>query len=74
MVKNPDEEPEDLLVYTIQHLREQPNSITPRSSFPFPITYLEEGSEDHRPHSARRQETVDMSQKNVDYFLLQKRQ
>ncbi|HRW75234.1 MAG: excinuclease ABC subunit C [Lewinellaceae bacterium] len=74
MVKNLDEEPEDLLVYTIQHLRERFNSITPEVIVPFPITYLEEEVKIIVPQRGDKKKLLDMSQKNVDYFLLQKRQ
>ncbi len=74
MVKNLDEEPEDLLVYTIQHLRDKFNSITPEVIVPFPITYLEEDVRFIVPQRGDKKKLLDMSLKNVDYFLLQKKQ
>ncbi len=74
MVKNLDEEPEDLLVYAIQHLRDKFNSITPDVIVPFPITYLEEDVRIIVPQRGDKKKLLDMSLKNVDYFLLQKKQ
>ncbi|MCF8236894.1 MAG: excinuclease ABC subunit UvrC [Saprospiraceae bacterium] len=74
MIKNLDEEPEDLLVYAIQHLRDKFNSITSEVIVPFPITYLEEEVSLIVPKRGDKKKLLDMSLKNVDYFLLQKKQ
>lgn len=74
MIKNLDEDPEDLLVYTIEYLREKFNSITTEVIVPFPITYLEENVKIIVPQRGDKKKLLEMSLKNVDYFLLQKRQ
>lgn len=74
MTKNLDEDPEDLLVYTIEYLREKFNSITTEVIVPFPITYLEENVKIIVPQRGDKKKLLEMSLKNVDYFLLQKRQ
>ena len=74
LTKNLDSEPEDLLVYTIQHLRDRFNSISRELIVPFPLTYLEEEVRVTVPQRGDKKKLLEMSQKNVDYFLLQKRQ
>ncbi len=74
MTKNLDEDPEDLLVYTIEYLRDKFNSITTEVIVPFPVSYLEEEVKILVPQRGDKKKLLDMSQKNVDYFLLQKRQ
>lgn len=74
LTKNLDEEQEDLLLIAMQHLREKYNSITKEIIAPFPVTYFETDVKITVPQRGDYKKLLEMSQKNVDYFLLQKRQ
>jgi len=77
LTKNLDEDRETLLLYAIQHLRERFNSITREIIVPF------DPSPDDAPVSAEwtftvpkigdKKKLLDLSEKNVQYHLLQKK-
>ncbi len=73
MVKNLDEEEKDLLAFTIPTLREKFQSIAPEILVPFQVEIAEEGVGVIVPKIGDKKKLLELSQKNVEYFLLQKR-
>ncbi|MFT5800406.1 MAG: excinuclease ABC subunit C [Nonlabens sp.] len=72
LVKNLDEDEEDLLAYTIPHLREKFNSIAPEIIVPYLIPIPEKDVSLTVPKIGDKRKLLDLSEKNVKYFLLQK--
>jgi excinuclease ABC subunit C len=86
LTKNLDEDKETLLVFAIQNLREKFNSITPEIIVPFPLTLpqaqlaeslqLSESSPPAVvtvPKIGDKKKLLELSEKNVQYHLLQKK-
>jgi excinuclease ABC subunit C len=73
LVKNLDEEERDLLEYTIPELRKKFQSIAPEVLVPFKVLLPEEEVNVVVPKIGDKKKLVDLSEKNVQYFLLQKR-
>jgi len=69
---NLDEDETELLSYTIGRLREKFNSITEEIILPFKVELVEEGITQTVPQRGEKKELLDLSMKNVKYFLLQK--
>jgi len=70
---NLDSDPEELLEYTIPQVREKYNSIAPEVVVPIPI-YLPDPSIDITiPQRGDKKKLLDLSAKNVKYFMLQKK-
>lgn len=73
MVKNLDEDERDLLEFTIPTLRKKFQSLAPEILVPFKIKVPEEEATIVVPKIGDKKKLVDLSEKNVQYFLLQKR-
>jgi excinuclease ABC subunit C len=69
---NLDEDEVELLSYTIDRLREKFNSITEEIIVPFKVELVEAGITQTIPQRGEKKELLDLSMKNVKYFLLQK--
>jgi excinuclease ABC subunit C len=72
LLKNLNLEEPELLAFTIDRLREKFNSITEEIVIPFPIEMIEQGITQTIPQRGEKKELLDLSLKNVKYFLLQK--
>jgi excinuclease ABC subunit C len=73
MVKNLDEDLHELLAYVIPELRERFHSIAPEIIVPFEVEWTEEGVSVTVPKIGDKKKLLDLSEKNVQFFLLQKR-
>ena len=73
MVKNLDEDEKDLLAFTIPTLRKKFQSLAPEILVPFKMEVPEEEAVIVVPKIGDKKKLVDLSEKNVQYFLLQKR-
>ncbi|MEZ4943511.1 MAG: excinuclease ABC subunit UvrC [Saprospiraceae bacterium] len=72
LTKNLDEDPETLLVFAIEKLREKFNSITPEIIVPMPLAVP--GVQTVTvPRIGDLKKLLDLSEKNVQYHLLQRR-
>lgn len=63
----------EVLSYAIQHLRETFNSLATEMVVPFPIEFPLEGIQLVLPKAGDRKKLLELSQKNVDYFLEESR-
>lgn len=72
MTKNLDENEEDLLAFAIMELREKFNSISPEILLPFKVVLPDSRIKITLPLIGDKKKLVDLSEKNVKYFLLQK--
>jgi excinuclease ABC subunit C len=72
MEKNLDEDQEDLLVHAILSLRETYNSIAPEIIVPFGI-HFQEGITITVPQRGEKWKLLELSQKNLDYYISQKK-
>ncbi len=70
--KNLNEDEGELLAFTIDRLREKFNSITEEIVIPFKVELVEQGIIQTVPRRGEKKELLDLSLKNVRYFLLQK--
>ncbi|MDQ3015547.1 MAG: excinuclease ABC subunit UvrC [Bacteroidota bacterium] len=70
--KNLNEDEAELLTFTIDRLREKFNSVTEEIIAPFKIQLIEQGLTLTVPQRGEKKELLDLSLKNVRYFLLQK--
>ena len=70
--KNLNEDEGELLAFTIDRLREKFNSITEEIIVPFKVELVEQGIMQTVPQRGEKKELLDLSLKNVRYFLLQK--
>ena len=73
MTKNLNEDESDLLIQAIPHLREKFNSIAPEMILPFKLTLPGEPVLQTIPKIGDKKKLLELSQKNVKYFVLQKR-
>ncbi len=73
MQKNLDEDEVDLLTYTIPYLREKFNSIAPELILPFEVALSGDEIIQTIPKIGDKKKLLELSEKNVKYFLLQKR-
>lgn len=74
LARQVDEEPADLLASAVQHLREKYDSLAPEIIAPFDLDYFDTEVRVTVPQRGDKKKLLEMSQNNVDYFLLQKRQ
>lgn len=74
VVKNLDDDEKDLLEYVIPLIREKFNSIAPEIVVPMEIDYSDEKVNITIPQRGDKRKLVELSQKNVTYFLRQKQQ
>ncbi|MCB0517731.1 MAG: excinuclease ABC subunit C [Lewinellaceae bacterium] len=73
LVKNLDEEETDLLSFTIPELRERFSSISSEIIVPFEVELAEEGVSLTVPKIGDKKKLLELSEKNVQFFLLQKK-
>lgn len=73
LTKNLDDDEEKLLVFAIDELRKKFNSITKEIILPFKVKLLEPDVEITIPKIGDKKKLLDLSEKNVKYFLLQQR-
>lgn len=74
LIKNLDEDNEDLLSYTIDVLREKFNSISPEIIVPFKLMTTDPNLVVTIPKLGDKKKLLEMAQKNVKYFILQQQQ
>lgn len=74
LTRQVDEEPADLLASAVQHLREKYDSLAPEIIAPFDLDYFDADIRVTVPQRGDKKKLLEMSQNNVDYFLLQKKQ
>lgn len=74
LTRHVEEEQEDVLRQTMRYLREKYNSTTREIIVPFPLEWPEPEVRITIPQRGDMKKLLDMALKNVDYFLLQKRQ
>ncbi len=72
LTKNLNDDDKDLLSYAIPILREKYNSLTEELVLPFKVKLLEEDLKITIPKIGDKKKLLDLSSKNVKYFLLQK--
>ncbi len=70
--KNLNEDEGELLTFTIDRLREKFNSVTEEIIVPFKVQLLDSSLTQTIPQRGEKKELLDLSLKNVKYFLLQK--
>lgn len=70
--KNLNEDAAQLLGFAIDRLREKFNSLTEEIVIPFKVELVEQGLTLTVPQRGEKKELLDLSLKNVRYFLLQK--
>ena len=73
LTKNLEEEREVMLLLAIQTLRERFNSITAEVIVPFPLVLPDENVTITIPKIGDKKKLLELSEKNVQYHLLQKR-
>ncbi|MEY3051559.1 MAG: hypothetical protein RLY31_1344 [Bacteroidota bacterium] len=73
LVKNLNEDEQDLLSFTIPTLREKFRSIAPEIIVPFPVAPVDEVLTVTIPKIGDKKKLLDLSEKNVQYFLLQQK-
>lgn len=74
LIKNLDEENEDLLSYAIDVCREKFNSISPEIIVPFQVVTSDPNLIVTVPKVGDKKKLLEMSEKNVRYFILQEQQ
>jgi excinuclease ABC subunit C len=73
LVKNLDDEGEDLLAYAIPELRERFNSIAPELILPFEVPLTDPDLVLTVPKIGDKKKLLDLSEKNAKYFMLQQK-
>lgn len=73
MVKNLDEDETELLAFVIPELRERFQSISPEIIVPFEVEMAEKDVAVTVPKIGDKKKLLDLSEKNVQFFLLQKK-
>jgi excinuclease ABC subunit C len=73
LVKNLDDEEEDILTYAIDQLRERFNSIASEIILPYEVPLTDKELSITIPKIGDKKKLLDLSQKNVKYYLLQKK-
>jgi len=73
VVKNLDDDETDILAHVIPRLREKFNSIATEVLVPFEVPALEENVKITVPKIGDKKKLVELSDKNVRYFLMQKK-
>jgi len=69
--KNLNTEHEDLLRYAIPHIRSKFNSIAPEVILPFKVSGLGDDIKITIPQRAEKKKLLELSNKNITYFILQ---
>mgnify|MGYP005666687055 CR=1 FL=1 len=73
LVKNLDDDEKDLLEYTIPNLRERFNSIANEIIVPYQLDLPQEEMKLTIPQRGDKRKLLELSEKNVKYYLLQKK-
>jgi len=73
LTKNLDDEPQTLLTYAVGMLQEKFHSITPEIIVPFPIALTDESVTVTVPKIGDKKKLLELSEKNVQYHLMQKK-
>ena len=73
MVKNLDDDEQELLAFVIPELREKFSSIAPEIIVPYEIELTETGVTVTVPKIGDKKKLLELSEKNVHFFLLQKK-
>ncbi len=73
LVKNLNQDRKELLAYTIPVLRERFHSIAPEVLLPFPLSLPDPHLKVTVPKIGDKRKLVELSEKNVNYFLAQKK-
>ena len=73
LTKNLDEEREDIMLYAIEKLREQFGSFSPEIIVPFDLGWIMEDVKITVPAIGDKKKLLELSEKNVKYFLLELR-
>jgi excinuclease ABC subunit C len=73
LVKNLDDEEEDILTYAIDQLRERFNSIATEIILPYEVPLTDKELSITVPKIGDKKKLLELSQKNVKYYLLQKK-
>lgn len=74
LIKNLDQDDEDILAYAVWRLRERFNSVAPELIAPIKIPVYEDGIKVTVPQRGEKKTLLEMSEKNVNYFIKLKRQ
>lgn len=72
MAKNLNQEDDQLLSFAIQALREKHQSISPEIVVPFKVEMVEKEVVQTIPQRGEKRKLLELSEKNVKYFLMQK--
>ncbi len=72
LTKNLNQEEKDLLSYAIPSIREKFNSVAPEIVVPFRLRTIDADVKITVPQRGEKRHLLDLSEKNVKYFLLQK--
>jgi len=70
---NLDSEPDDILEYVIPEIREKYNSIAPEVVVPIKVFLADPTIDISIPQRGDKRKLLDLSEKNIKYFMLQKR-
>ncbi|HFA51416.1 MAG TPA: excinuclease ABC subunit C [Bacteroidetes bacterium] len=73
MVKNLDDDERDLLTYVIPELRQRFDSIAPEIILPYEVELAEKDIQQTIPKIGDKKKLLELSEKNVKFFLLQKK-
>lgn len=73
MSQNLDDDPHDLMIYGIQDLRDRFQSIAPEMIVPFELQNIWDGMKLTIPKIGDKLKLLELSQKNLNYFVLQKK-
>lgn len=71
--KNLNDNQKDLMSFGVQFLRDKFNSIAPEIVAPFKVDLLEEEVAQTIPQRGEKKKLLDLAQKNLSYFALQKK-
>jgi excinuclease ABC subunit C len=70
VIRQLDESDEDILSFTVPEIRNKFNSLSKEILVPFPIVYFEEGVKVIVPKIGDKRKLVELSEKNVKYFII----
>jgi excinuclease ABC subunit C len=73
MIMNLDDELDQLLSYSIPVIRERFNSIAPELIVPIPVVMEDKSIVITIPQRGDKKKLLELAEKNIDYFILQKR-
>ncbi len=71
--KNLNDNPRELMQFSVQYFREKFNSIAPEIVVPFKITPLEKELQVTIPNRGDKKKLLELADKNLTYFIIQKK-